>query len=284
MAPLQIATKNRLIDVAEARRALKFLLEPGQVVELRILNATTHSSSRYPYTASGYFSDAEALLKELATLRTAQGVYITLQPCKRDLLARAQNRLRSYDEMKKGPTTADDAILQYRWLLIDCDPERPAGISSSDLEHEQALARAQEIQRVLCRLGWPEPIRADSGNGAHLLYRIDLAITDASLVSRVLIGLAGLFDIEGLHLDLKVFNPSRISKLYGTLACKGDDTTERPHRMSRILEAPDTLQIVSRGMLEAMAAPEAPKKTSSQAQTFDIERFIQENALYRSAF
>src|SRR5450755_465209 len=88
-----------------------------------------------------------------------------------------------------------------------------------------------------------------------------------------------MFDVDGLHLDLKVFNPSRIGKLYGTLACKGDDTNERPHRMSRILEAPSTLKIVPRGMLEAMAAPEQPKTTSNQAQAFDIERFIQEHHL-----
>ena len=32
------------------------------------------------------------------------------------------------------------------------------------------------------------------------------------------------------------------TKLYGTLACKGDDTADRPHRMSRILSRPDESQ------------------------------------------
>jgi hypothetical protein len=50
--------------------------------------------------------------------------------------------------------------------------------------------------------------------------------------------LAESFDTGQVHIDTSVHNPSRISKLYGTLARKGDHTAERPHRVTRILEAP----------------------------------------------
>lgn len=45
--------------------------------------------------------------------------------------------------------TADNHIDRIRNLLIDIDPVRPAGISSTDQEHEAALGMAQIIQADL---------------------------------------------------------------------------------------------------------------------------------------
>jgi hypothetical protein len=141
---------------------------------LRILHATTKAAPRYTFQASGYFNDTEALIKALFTLRTAKGVYITLQPCNPVLLARAQNRLRTADEMRKASATADTHIIAYRWLLIDTDPDHPADISSSEEEHQAALEHARYIRQVLREEDWPEPIYADSGNGGHLLFLAQL--------------------------------------------------------------------------------------------------------------
>jgi hypothetical protein len=82
------------------------------------------------------------------------------------------------------------------WLLIDTDPSRPTGISSTDDEHEAALAKAHTIRAYLSSRGWSEPIFADSGNGAHLLYAIDLSNDDEArlLIERLLRGLASRFD------------------------------------------------------------------------------------------
>lgn len=52
---------SALVDRDEVRRALQALTLPGQVIELRILNARTAESPRYAYQASGYFNDAELL-------------------------------------------------------------------------------------------------------------------------------------------------------------------------------------------------------------------------------
>ena len=282
--------KQTRIDPAEIRRALSVLTESQQVVELRILHATTKAAPRYTFQASGYFNDTEALIKALFTLHTAKGVYITLQPCNPVLLARAQNRLRTADEMRKASATADTHIIAYRWLLIDIDPDRPADISSSEEEHLAALEHARYIRQVLREEDWPEPIYADSGNGGHLLYSIALSVSEADLVKRVLAGLAVRFDVEGapgehrigLHIDQAVYNPSRICKLYGTLACKGDNTQERPHRMARMLQAPGPLESVSRESLEAIAAlapvPVSSTKTRQHLPTipFDLAAWIQE--------
>jgi len=95
---------------------------------------------------------------------------------------------------KKDLSTPDRYITRYRWLFIDSDPERPSGISSTNEEHELALAHSQTIREALRTQGWPEPIWADSGNGSHLHYAVDLAVEDADLMRRVLEGLAEQFD------------------------------------------------------------------------------------------
>jgi hypothetical protein len=84
----------------------------------------------------------------------------------------------------------------------------------------------------------------DSGNGAHLLYRIDLPNNQESLelARGVLEALAFKFSDEAVSLDTGVHNAARIWKLYGTTARKGDDIEERPHRVSRLLKVPDEVE------------------------------------------
>jgi hypothetical protein len=232
-------TTKRLFDPVEVTRAIQVLTEPGQVFEIRALKAITPAAKNFRATYSGYFNDVAPVLKALAMLLSAEGIYITLNTCHPDLLHRAKNKLLKVDT---NYSTSDSNILRYRWLLIDSDPVRVAGISSTDQQHALALSHSRMIRDALRAEGWPEPIVGDSGNGAHLLYRIDLPNEEETsrkgtgLLARVLAGLAQRFDTDAIKVDQTVFNPSRICKLYGTLACKGDDTEERPHRVSRLLE------------------------------------------------
>ena len=271
----------QLLDADEVRRCLQYLLPAGCVAEVRALDASAALSDRWPHTASGYFDDGEKLVAELAGIRAARGIYITLNPVDPALLARAANRIR---KALKGESTADSNIAARRWLLVDCDPVRPTGISATNTEHYAALDRAAKIKDELhYNYGWPDPLEADSGNGSHLLYRIDLPPDDGGLVQRCLATLVAQFTDEHVTIDAGVFNPARITKLYGTLVCKGDSTVDRPHRLSRILAAPTTLSVVSRELLEALAdeAPvEAPKREQNgrhadNGQVFDIDEFLQ---------
>ena len=75
-------------------------------------------------------------------------------------------------------------LCERRWLLIDVDPERPSGISATDAEKAAAQKKAREIYRFLKERGWPEPVVADSGNGYHLLYRIDLPCDDGKVLEQ----------------------------------------------------------------------------------------------------
>ncbi len=238
-------------DPAEIVRALNLILEPGQVTELRALKVK--DGKRFSTTRTGYFDHAHIndLAAEAARL-TAGGIYFVPNPVQPELLARCANRLGTEKDI---PGTQDQNILARHWLLIDCDPKRPVGISSSELEHTAALVKVLDICDTLRGAGWPEPIVADSGNGAHLLYSVDLSTDDGGLVKRCLQTLGGLFDDAVVQIDQTVFNPARIWKLYGTVAAKGDATAERPHRLSNILHAPAPLEIVPRQLLEELGKP-----------------------------
>jgi hypothetical protein len=155
-------------------------------------------------------------------------------------VARACNRIIPYAEL----TTSDHDILCRRWLLIDCDPKRPSGISATAEEHGRAITTACGIWDDLRGAGWPDPVVADSGNGAHLLYRINAPnLPDVTqLVQQALKGIADRCAPDNIDVDLTVFNAARITKLYGTWTRKGDSTSERPHRRSRLLEIPQPLR------------------------------------------
>ena len=87
---------------------------------------------------------------------------------------------------------------------------------------------------------WGLPIIADSGNGAHLLYKVDLANDQEALsfVSGALAELSRRYSDEAVKVDVTSANAARIWKAYGTVARKGDTIPGRSHRISRILEVP----------------------------------------------
>jgi P4 family phage/plasmid primase-like protien len=253
-----------LLDTVEIGRTLGVLTEPGQTFEVRILEAQ-RAGYQYPLTMTGCFDNPALLPSTLrsAMLSGAKGFYITLNPVDPVLLARSHSHLRV---ARRGETTADANILRRRWLLVDCDPVRPSGLSATDPEKSAAEERALAVRETLRSAGWPEPVLADSGNGFHLLYRVELP-TGSDLVKRCLEALALRFDDATVSIDRTVFNPSRIVKLYGTLTQKGDHCPDlgRVHRMSRLLEVPEPVEVVSVALLEGLAglAEQAPSEQPS---------------------
>ena len=236
-----------MTDANEITHALRLWFQVGDVFEVRVLDAVS-ADYRREHIESGYFDyeHISAVPEALKRLLSFRGVYVTVNPVNPDLLARAVNRLRPAG---RNPTTADTDIVRRRWLLIDCDPRRASGVSSSNSEHESALAKAREIRDGLSSLGWPDPIMTDSGNGAQLMYRIELPADDGELVRRV-IGEIAKASSEQVAIDTSVHNPARIWRLPGTMNCKGDSIPERPHRMARLLEEPQDIVSVSREQMQ----------------------------------
>ena len=262
-------------DRAEILRTVKLIAQPDGVHEIRALNVKGAGPA-----ASGYFNSPKPLVDAVPRL-DAEGIYITLNPTDPALLARSKNALKAYAKH----TTSDADILSRRWLPIDFDPKRPSGISSTDAEHEAAIERAKQAREFLTARGFSEPILADSGNGAHLLYRIAEPndAETAALCKRLLEVLDSEFTDETVAVDRTTYNAARIFKLYGTVARKGDSTPDRPHRLARILEAPDEPGIVTREQLEQIAAllPEPQPRTNAYQprDQLDLENFIAQHGI-----
>jgi len=241
------------VAAGEIERALALLFPPGSVVEVR---AFTEEG-----TASGYFSDTAALAAAASALDSAgtSGIYVTLNEVNPALLSRRSNRIKMRLS-RRDATTADADIVSRRWFPVDIDPARPSGVSSTDAEHQSALARARQVAGHLAGRGWPEPVLADSGNGAHLLYRVELPNDEESrsLVKRALEALDRLFPDGTCTIDAANFNAARIWKLYGTTSRKGDHTPDRPHRKAALLAVPDPVCTVERRLLEELAASVPP--------------------------
>ncbi|MDX1962856.1 MAG: YfjI family protein [Pirellulales bacterium] len=275
----------KLYNPDDILRTLQTITEPGQCFEIRVLAGTTPSDRRGS-VYSGYFDDPAKAVSALDAQRFVswKGAYCTPNPVKPGLLQRAVNKFNS------GIKSASDGdIVARRWLLVDVDPTRPAETSSSDAEHAAAAERINAIDNWLWEtFQFPPAIVADSGNGGHLLYRVDLPADDNGLIKKVLEAIAAEWDDETCKVDCSVFNPARIWRWYGSLACKGDRdgdklTPPRPWRQSKILVVPDALEPVPLDKLEAVAAlapqPQQPAKVAhsngyhSNGQ-FDLEALL----------
>jgi len=212
----------------------------GEIVEIRAIGlfGKNHGWEGFAReTVAGYFDNAKDFGKCAIILNDAgaTGVYFTLNPCKPALIARASNRLRV---MKY--TTQDKDIKCVRWLPIDLDPKRPSGISATDAEVALAQKKALIIASWLAsEVGWESPIRGFSGNGYHLLYKLpDLPNNDEThkTIMQCISIISGKFSDDHVDIDVSVGNPARIWKLFGSTGRKGDNTLDRPHRKSFIIE------------------------------------------------
>ncbi|MGE3110104.1 MAG: YfjI family protein [Phycisphaerales bacterium] len=267
---------------------LKCLFRPGDVFEVRALNLRERPGSTRKSTGSGYFTyerihDAARVIAELDDQERATGIYVTLNPVNPALVARADHRINP--DAKQ--TTSDADVVRRRWLPIDIDPVRPAGISSSDDEHDLARRRARDVVAYLRDRGWPEPVVGDSGNGYHVLYAIDLPADDGGAVQRLLESLADRFDDTGVKIDRTVYNPARIWKMYETVARKGDPIESRPHRRARIMQIPRTLVPVSPEQLAGM--PETKQSSAPSVRTvanacsaLDVESWMRTHGVAHS--
>jgi hypothetical protein len=124
------------------------------------------------------------------------------------------------------------------------------------------------VRSYLNELGWPKPVLADSGNGYHLLYRVYLPAADGN-IKRALHALAERFDDDHVKIERSVYNPSLLTKLYGTRACKGQWTQDRPHRWTQLLDIPTQRLTVPAGLLESLAsrAPADQKPSTGAGET-----------------
>ena len=275
-------------DKAAILEALAAMFEHDDVIELRAFRKgkkRTHAG----YFDGEHWSDLADAAVRLSRANAA--VYVTLNRVDPQLLGRYCNRIEEF----ASTTTSDHDVTRRRWLLLDFDPVRPKDTSATDEQLEAARAKSQACLESLHSQGWPEPLRAESGNGIHLLYRLDLPNDEAScdLVKGALAGLAARFDDDAVKVDQSVFNAARIVKLYGTVANKGDHAPHTPWRLSGIESAPPhDGEIVIAEQLRALhkqainghaagwhASAQGELATTHSARAFDLDAFLDRHGI-----
>lgn len=238
-------------DYAELEYAFSTFIEPGQVFEVRLLH---HNKKRVD---AGYFDHPSHAATAIAGLNDSYaGIYFTPNPVAPDLAARSYNRISPWATL----TTMDNHILRRRWLLIDIDPMRPSGISSTQAELENAFKVGCTIKNMLeFEYGWPLPYQNVSGNGCHLLYLIDEPnieeVRDA--IHTFLRTLNGRFKDLNCEVDTTCFNAARIFRVPGTWARKGDNIPARPHRKAYMMADAFTKTPVTLAQIQAFNATNA---------------------------
>lgn len=208
-------------QVSSILHVLSIFLDPGQVSELRALGVQGKKA------VCQVFKDHAAMARAAALLdaQGASGVYFTPNPLRPDLVG-----------MSVSCRKAD--VVRRRWLLVDCDPVRPAGVCSTDAEKAAAGHILDRCRGTLEGAGLSGVVVGDSGNGYHCCYPIDLPADDASqaVLKSVVVGLDQRCSDERARVDKSTHDAPRIWKLYWTRARKGEDTTERPHRWAKLIE------------------------------------------------
>ncbi len=256
------------MSLAEIEEALKVMVLPGDIVELRIFD---HYNKKY----CGWFNDIHKMAEAaVAHDDTAEGIYYTCNACVPEMLAVANNRV-----IPCQTASTEGNIQRRRILGIDIDPVRnPVKISSTDPEKKLAYNRAIEVRTWLCSQGFPSPVLGDSGNGYHLDYFVDLPVTPEikKLYDDFFKVLKLKFPKDGV--DVQGFPDSnRIWKVYGTVARKGENLPDRPHRRSKLLEIPDKRDLVTSELLQKIAdmlPKEEPKAKNgfSSGKSWDSEK------------
>lgn len=243
------------INYEELKKTIDLLKPDGELFEVRILKKDIVRSEVHEKTLSGYFTSFDSLASALHEFEGDSSInfFMTLNK----VHPACYSRLQRDRFLKTKPTTSDSDILKHEWILVDLDPVRPSDVSSTNEEVMKAKEKADAIISWMHEKGCSDPVVALSGNGIHLLYRIDIrsVVKDKEseeFIQSVLKSIAGRFDDEFVKVDTTVGNPSRIFKLYGTVARKGSNTEDRPHRLSRIITIPEKVEYTEIEILQSI--------------------------------
>ena len=235
-------------------------------------------------TFSGYFRDYDNLIRQMRSLGSVEGAqcYFVLNQIAGACYGRAQCE-RFIRKAKQ--TTTDNDIVRRRWVLIDLDPKRPAGVNSSDEELECAHRKALTVYKDLRQFGFSDPVVAMSGNGYHLLYKVDMeADGTKELIKSFLNCLSVRYGDDKVDVDEKVFNAGRICKLYGTTAKKGANIQGRPWRKSELVLVPGTIgttdiQVFSSYVDTFKVVMEPVSRPASNYERFTLQGFMQKHGI-----
>jgi len=242
-----VVGESRAPDLAEVRRALELLCDPRNGAELFSLFPARHQSFRG--------DDLDGLTADVRQHLGSLGNYVSVNPVAPGFRNAPGVGARVSDFIKR------------RYLVLDIDPVRPSkDRNASEEEHAAARGVCAAATRFLAGKGWPDPLLIDSGGGWLALYRVDLPndLITRALVKRVLVALAGAFDMPGATIDLGAAKVTFHARLPGTWNQKGPHEAGRPQRMARLARVPAAPGLVTLEQLRELAGPDPesarPKK------------------------
>lgn len=207
------------------------------ITEIRVINPNRDSSNS-GLRHIGYFSNRDDFVQACMDVNYGN-VYASLNPVPIEFLNRADNLLRPASEIRN--TVRDEHIEYVTNIMLDIDPERPTGTASTQAEMEWAISKAHEVEQYLIEQGLctSEQIQLTmSGNGCYVLLAIPrIEVTDdnrTTIKSKLRVFEQ---EIRGRFQDTQVkFDPvqtlSHLVKVIGTVNINGDNTHERPYRVS----------------------------------------------------
>ena len=194
------------------------------IVELRAIKKDSVSNKIFKVkNYSSHEAFKSAFEKESIKLnKSGFNIYAVMNPIK---------------ESFSGGSVTDKDIQSRDLLLIDIDRSAISKQPASANELQAAKLLADKVMVYLKNQGWGSPIKVMSGNGYHLYYRLEQIPNNEDTkqdIKTFLNNLADHFDNDQVKIDRSVFNSSRITKVVGTFAYKGNESSDRPYRMARV--------------------------------------------------
>lgn len=279
-----------MIDTNEIKRTIEIFKTSNGLHEIEILNMLNKNDNY-----SGIYDDVELLCRDIQRFDCGNyNIYFRINELKDATKGKMQ-----YNKFIRGAKGATDTDIKQRdWLFLDFDPIREGGvkdIAATNEEMEKSHIVAVECYKYLKSYGFPEPVVCKSGNGWHILYKLDKIPDEGEQTKKIfnnfLSYLGMKFSTNDVDVDLKNINASRLTKLYGTKSRKGADIPERPHRKSEIIKVPQelvpldwnkVLEISDRYLLSQETDPEPQNTPNTNYQgrnKFDLMDFLSKNGI-----
>jgi hypothetical protein len=197
-----------------------------------------------------WFTEANELIKFIETLKSKkvkyESIFINCHRPKRSYSPNVElNQLYKASQVK-GKILKDEDYGFYTNFFIDFDPvckELPVPHKIM----EQCLLVRDEVKKWLMEEGFPEPISGSTGNGGCLHFPVKgfrNNSTTVNLIKKSLQYLHQHFHTEEVKVDAKVYNPSRLCRVFSTLNRKGRSRNGHRYRLAKIDSYPSKIKLL----------------------------------------
>ena len=211
-------------------------------IEMRTFGSSSSEKFEDRLPKVGFYDDLEAFVRD-ALANHAKATVCFGKNLRKPVLLHSQKA--NFLVRGKDNGGKKDDILSRNFFGIDIDTKRPSSkVAASGMEMKAARNVYDAVGSEFNSKGI-DFVPAFSGNGMHLnVFTVPYPISSVldeknGLFALLLRSLQRRFGDSSGEIDLGVYDPGRVWKLYGTAAVKGGNTVERPWRTAR-MEIPNS--------------------------------------------